>query len=62
MSQNLDKNTIVDKTIQSKPSDKDKLFSLQSFINKINKSETSSFGNYFVDLGEMFPDASEYQG
>ena len=62
MSQNSDKNTIVDKSNIPKASERDKMYSLQSFINKINKSETSSFGNYFVDLGEMFPDSSEYQG
>ena len=45
-----------------KPSEKEKVFTLQGFLNKINKSEVNSFGNYFVDFSEMFPDHSEFQG
>lgn len=45
-----------------KPGEKDRLFTLQGFINKINKSESNTFGNYFVDLSEMFPDPSVFHG
>jgi hypothetical protein len=45
-----------------KQTDKDRMYSLQGFINKINKSEINTFGNYFVDFSEMFPEQSEYQG
>jgi hypothetical protein len=34
--------------------------SLAVFINKINKNEPNTFGNYFVDLGEVFGE-SDYQ-
>ncbi len=57
----LEKNATGEKNI-IKPNDKEKLYTLQSFVNKINKSEVNSFGNYFVDLGEMFPDHSDCQG
>jgi hypothetical protein len=45
-----------------KPSEKEKMYSLQGFINKINKSDSNTFGNYFVDFNEMFPDNTEYVG
>ena len=45
-----------------KQADKDRMYSLQGFINKINKSEITTFGNYFVDFSEMFADQTEYQG
>lgn len=45
-----------------KPTEKEKLFTLQGFLNKTNKSEVHSFGNYFVDFSEMFPDHSDFQG
>jgi hypothetical protein len=41
--------------------DKDKEYSLQTFVNKVNKNELNTFGNYYVDLTEMFSDPSEYQ-
>jgi len=41
--------------------EKDKQYSLQTFLNKVNKNERNTFGNYFVDLTEMFSDPSEYQ-
>ncbi len=47
---------------KGKTNEKEKLFTLQGFINKVNKSETNTFGNYFVDFSEMFPDPSEFQG
>ena len=46
---------------KAKPGEKDRLFNLQGFVNKINKSESNTFGNYFVDFSEMFPDHSEFQ-
>jgi CCR4-NOT transcriptional regulation complex NOT5 subunit len=42
--------------------EKDKQYSLQTFVNKVNKNEANTFGNYYVDLTEMFSDPSEYQG
>jgi hypothetical protein len=47
---------------KNKVSEKDKVFTLQGFLNKVNKSELNSFGNYFVDFSEIFPDQSEFQG
>jgi|LauGreDrversion4_2_1035121.scaffolds.fasta_scaffold336878_1 hypothetical protein len=47
---------------KGKVNEKDKLFTLQGFLNKVNKSEVNSFGNYFVDFSEVFPDQSEFQG
>ena len=44
-----------------KPGDKDKMYSLQGLLNKINKTDVSSFGNYYVDFSEMFQDPSEFQ-
>ena len=34
--------------------------SLSGFINKINKTEPNTFGNYYVDFSEMFAEG-EYQ-
>ena len=45
-----------------KQTDKDRMYSLQGFINKINKSDVNTFGNYFVDFSEMFSDHTEFQG
>jgi hypothetical protein len=42
--------------------EKDKQYSLQTFVNKVNKNEENTFGNYYVNLTEMFSDSSEYQG
>lgn len=57
--------TVSEKTssssITSFKSEKDRLYTLQGFLNKINKSDGNSFGNYFVDFSEMFPDNTEYQ-
>jgi hypothetical protein len=33
---------------------------LSAFINKINKTEQNTFGNYYVNFNEMFND-NEYQ-
>lgn len=43
-------------------SDKDKMYSLQGFVNKINKSDMNTFGNYFVDFSDMFQETTDYQG
>jgi hypothetical protein len=43
-------------------SDKDRQYSLQGFINKINKADVNTFGNYFVDFSEMFTEHTEFQG
>ena len=43
-------------------SDKDRMYSLQGFINKINKADANTFGNYFVDFSEMFTDQTDFQG
>lgn len=40
-------------------SNENKTYTMQGFINKLNKSEPNTFGNYFVDFSEMFPDISE---
>ncbi len=42
--------------------EKDKHYSLHTFLNKVNKNEVNTFGNYFVDLTQMFSDPTEYQG
>jgi hypothetical protein len=40
----------------------EKLYSLQGFMNKINKSDPNTWGNYYADFSEMFVDQSEFQG
>jgi hypothetical protein len=42
--------------------EKDRMYSLQGFINKINKADVNTFGNYFVDFSEMFNDQTDFQG
>jgi hypothetical protein len=65
MNQNSERNS-SDKSLTTNPSgaksgDKDKIYSLQGLLSKINKTDVSSFGNYYVDFSEMFPDPSEFQ-
>lgn len=40
---------------------KERNCTLQSLINKINKSESSTFGNYHVNFNEMFPKEEDYK-
>jgi hypothetical protein len=37
----------------------EKTYSMQSFVNKLNRYEPNTFGNYFVDFSDMFPDQNE---
>jgi hypothetical protein len=66
MNQSSDSKSIGEKVskdnVNSYKNEKDKQYSLQSFMNKVNKVEANTFGNYFVDFGEMFNETSEYQG
>lgn len=45
-----------------KTTSREKEYKLGEFINKIHKAEPNTYGNYFVDFGEMFTDQSEYLG
>lgn len=49
----------------SKSSDKglkDRTYTLQSFLSKINKIDMNKYGNYFVDFNEVFSDTNECVG
>ncbi len=39
---------------------KDKSYTLQGFLNKVNKVDQVTFSNYCVDYSELFGDGSEY--
>ena len=42
-------------------SQKEKSCTLQNFINKLNKAEPSTFGNYYVNFNEMFQKEEDYK-
>lgn len=38
---------------------KDKAYTLQGFLSKVNKSDQHIYGNYYVDFNELFSDTNE---
>ena len=39
----------------------DKTYTLQNLMNKLNRTEPITYGNYFVNFNEMFPCESDYK-
>lgn len=50
----------MNKSQKQSQGDVKKNYGLSSINNKLKKSEPNTFANYYVDLGEMFNDQSEY--
>lgn len=42
-------------------SQKDKTYTLQNLMNKLNKAEPVTFANYSVNFSEMFPQETNYK-
>ena len=42
-------------------SQKEKAYTLQNFFNRLNKTESITFGNYYVNFNEMFKNESYYK-
>ncbi len=40
---------------------KEKNFTLNNFLSKLNKTETTRFGNYYVNFKDMFKNEEEYK-
>lgn len=40
---------------------KDKQYTLQNLLNKLNRREPMTYGSYFVNFAEMFPKEEDYQ-
>ena len=40
---------------------KEKNFTLNNFLSKLNKTETTRFGNYFVNFKDIFKTEEEYK-
>lgn len=42
-------------------SQKDKSYTLQGLLSKLNRGEPMTYGNYFVNFAEMFPNEASYK-
>ena len=40
---------------------KEKAYTLQNLVNKLNRGEQMSYGNYFVNFADMFPKEAMYK-
>lgn len=45
----------------NKKDQSDKIYSLNSILYKLNRTESNIFGNFFVNFSEMFNEANDYQ-
>ena len=39
----------------------DKTYTLQNLMNKLNRTESVTYGNYFVNFNEMFSKEEDYK-